>query len=95
MLLEFIACCFLAALAGALFRPGEWYERLAKPSWRQPNRLFGPVSTPIDVAEQSQFRSNTTAAVQSYAAIPDMRLIRSKKCSTRYSAASVDSWSPR
>ena len=32
MLLGFIACCFLAALTGALFRPGEWYERLAKPS---------------------------------------------------------------
>jgi translocator protein len=42
MLLGFIACCFLAALTGALFRPGEWYERLAKPSWRPPNRLILP-----------------------------------------------------
>lgn len=39
----FIAACFLAALTGALFRPGEWYERLRKPSWRPPNRLFAPV----------------------------------------------------
>jgi translocator protein len=41
----FIAACFLAALTGALFRPGEWYERLKKPSWRPPNRLFAPVWT--------------------------------------------------
>ncbi|MCC7273415.1 MAG: tryptophan-rich sensory protein [Alphaproteobacteria bacterium] len=38
----FVAACFLAALTGAMFRPGEWYERLAKPAWRPPNWLFGP-----------------------------------------------------
>src|SRR5581483_7529930 len=43
VLLGFIAACFLAALTGAAFRPGEWYERLAKPAWRPPNRLFAPV----------------------------------------------------
>ncbi len=43
VLLGFIAACFLAAVTGAAFRPGEWYERLAKPAWRPPNRLFAPV----------------------------------------------------
>jgi|SRR5665213_1129460 len=45
VLLGFVVACFLAALTGAVFRPGDWYERLAKPSWRPPNRLFAPVWT--------------------------------------------------
>ncbi|MFO1149009.1 MAG: TspO/MBR family protein [Alsobacter sp.] len=44
-LLGFAAACFAAALSGAFFRPGDWYERLAKPWWRPPNWLFGPAWT--------------------------------------------------
>lgn len=45
----FIVACFLAAATGAWFRPGEWYERLRKPSWRPPNGVFAPVWTVLYV----------------------------------------------
>ena len=37
--------CLGAALFGALFVPGEWYEQLSKPSWTPPDSIFPPVWT--------------------------------------------------
>jgi len=49
-LIGFVGACFAAASMGTIFRPGEWYERLAKPSWRPPNWLFAPVWTVLYLA---------------------------------------------
>ena len=42
-LLVFLVACAAAAAPGLVFRPGAWYRRLAKPAWRPPDWLFGPV----------------------------------------------------
>ncbi len=41
-LLGFVGICLVAAMSGAIFRAGEWYERLLKPWWRPPRWLFAP-----------------------------------------------------
>ena len=38
--MTFFIACFLAALTGAYFRPGEWYRTLRKPPWTPPDWIF-------------------------------------------------------
>lgn len=42
-LLVFMLASGAAAVTGIFFRPGAWYRDLAKPPWRPPDWLFGPV----------------------------------------------------
>ncbi|MFN8830415.1 MAG: TspO/MBR family protein [Labrys sp. (in: a-proteobacteria)] len=39
-LLAFIGVSAAAAMSGALFKPGEWYDGLAKPWWNPPKFVF-------------------------------------------------------
>jgi tryptophan-rich sensory protein len=39
--------CFLPAVLGSAWGPGEWYAQLRKPSWNPPGWVFGPVWTAL------------------------------------------------
>lgn len=39
-ILPFLGLVFLASISGGVFRPGQWYKDLAKPSWTPPDWLF-------------------------------------------------------
>lgn len=43
MLLVFLGLTALAALPGALLRPGAWFALLQRPAWQPPDWVFGPV----------------------------------------------------
>lgn len=45
MLLVFVGAVALAALSGAVFKPGEWYKALAKPAWTPKDWVFPVVWT--------------------------------------------------
>ncbi len=63
----FILACFSAALPGAYFRPGAWYEDLKKPAWRPPNWVFGPawalLFSTIAIAGWMIWRKNDVADI--------------------------------
>jgi translocator protein len=42
-LFVFFGLTFLAAMSGGVFKPGEWYDSLRKPSWQPPGWAFPAV----------------------------------------------------
>lgn len=62
----FLAAAFAAASTGALFPPGDWYDRLDKPAWTPPNWLFPVAWTFLYVA--------MAVAAARIAALPDSGL---------------------
>ncbi len=49
-LFSFIAAVTVVAFTASRFRPGAWYEALARPRWTLPNWLFAPVWIVLYVA---------------------------------------------
>lgn len=44
-LLIFVAICTATASSGAIFKPGDWYETLRKPTWNPPKWAFPVIWT--------------------------------------------------
>jgi len=50
LFLTFLAAAGAAAATGAMFKPGDWYEKLDKPVWTPPGWVFPLVWTTLYVS---------------------------------------------